>query len=46
MQSMLTSHGANIGFCLENSLASVTKQTFYEYVDLKWDIYIFLPQCQ
>jgi hypothetical protein len=40
-KTCLTSDGANIGFCLENSLASVTKQTFYEYVDLKWDIFFF-----
>ena len=40
-KTCLTSDGANIGFCLENSLASVTKQTFYEYVDLKWDIFVY-----
>jgi hypothetical protein len=37
----LTSDGANVGFCLENSSASVTKQTFYEYVDHKWDIFVY-----
>ena len=40
-KTCLTNDGANIGFCLENSLASVTKQTFYEYVDLKWDIFVY-----
>jgi hypothetical protein len=40
-KTCLTSDGANVGFCLENSLASVTKQTFYEYVDHKWDIFVY-----
>ena len=40
-KTYLTSDGANIGFYLENSLASATKQTFYEYVDLKWDIFVY-----
>ena len=40
-KACLTSDGANIGFCLETSLAIVTKQTFYEYVDHKWDIFVY-----
>jgi hypothetical protein len=40
-KTCLTSDGSNVGFCLENSLASVTKQTFYEYVDHKWDIFVY-----
>ena len=40
-KTCFTNDGANIGFCLENSSASVTKQIFYEYVDLKWDVYVY-----
>ena len=41
MQNMFDKWWCKYRFCLENSLASVTKQTFYEYVDLKWDIFVY-----
>ena len=37
----MTNDVAKIGYCLENSLASVTKQTLYENVDVKWEIFIY-----
>lgn len=40
-KACLTNDGANIGFCLENAFTSVTKQTVYENVDLKWDIFVY-----
>jgi hypothetical protein len=36
-KTCLTRDGANVGFCIETS----SRITFYEYVDHKWDIFVY-----